>query len=219
MEESRVRRWTAIFVICPGLLLVGLAAQTAQAQNGQRWRAWRAQRQTAAAQRQKAKENGPRRPGANGGARQPNPRALAGLPPKWVENLRDMPPDQQQRFLQNNEKFQSLPPERQHQIIQNLQKWNRLSPEQQNRIRATERWFENATPEQRQRFTNEIVPKLAQMTPDRRARVLNHWRRLQGLTPEQQQAMLNDPRFMPGLSPDEQATVRDLNSLGAPPPE
>lgn len=212
-----MRRFIAIFAICAGLL-AGLAPQTARAQNGERWRAWQARRE-AAAQKQKANENGARRPNGNNGARQPNPRAVAGLPPKWVENLRDMPPDEQERFLQNNEKFQSLPPQRQAQIRQNLQKWNNLSPEQQNRIRATERLLENATPEQREHFQNDIVPKLAQMPPDRRARVLNHWRRLQGLTPEQQQATLNDPRFMPGLSPDEQSTVRDLAALGAPPPQ
>jgi Protein of unknown function (DUF3106) len=199
---------------------VGLAAQSAQAQNGQRWRAWRARRQAAAAApKERAKENGARPPGANGGAHKPNPRAEAGLPPKWVENLRDMPPGEQERFMRNNEKFQSLPPERQAQIRQNLQKWNNLSPEQQNRIRATERMLENLTPEQREHFRNDIVPTLAAMPPGRRARVIGHWRRLQGMTAEEQQAALNDPRFMQGLSPEEQATVRDLNSLGAPPPE
>ncbi|MFZ0921754.1 MAG: DUF3106 domain-containing protein [Candidatus Acidiferrales bacterium] len=212
-----MRRWAAIFVISAGLLL-GLAAQSAQAQNGQRWRAWQARR-AAAAQRQRANENGARQPGANGEARKPNPRAMAGLPPKWVDNLRDMPPDQQERFMQNNEKFQSLPPERQAQIRKNLEKWNSLTPEQQNRIKTTERMLENLTPEQREHFRNDIVPTLAAMPPGRRARVIGHWRRLQGMTPEQQQAALNDPRFMQGLSPDEQGMVRDLNSLGAPPPQ
>ena len=211
-----MRRWLPIFAICVGVLLAGLAPQSVSAQNGQRLRAWRARRQAAAAQRAQARED---HPNANGAGREPNPRAMAGLPPKWVDNLRDMPPEQQERFMQNNEKFQSLAPERQAQIRQNLQKWNKLSPEQQNRIKATERLLENATPEQREHFRDDIVPKLAQMPPDRRARVLNHWRRLQGLTPEQQQAMLNDPRFMPGLSPDEQSTVRDLAALGAPPPQ
>jgi hypothetical protein len=213
-----LRRCGAIFAICAGLVLVGLAPPSASAQNGQRLRAWRARRQAAAAQRAQAREEHPQ-PNANGAGHEPNPRAMAGLPPKWVDNLRDMPPDQQERFMQNNEKFQSLAPERQAQIRQNLQKWNKLSPEQQGRIKATERLLENATPEQREHFQNDIVPKLAQMPPDRRARVLNHWRRLQGMTPEEQQATLNDPRFMPGLSPDEQSTVRDLAALGAPPPQ
>ena len=212
-----MRRCAVIFAICAGLF-VGLAPQIARAQNGHRLRAWHAHRE-AVAQRQKAKEDGARQPGADHGAREPNARAVAGLPSKWVDNLRDMPPNEQERFMQNNEKFQSLPPERQAQIRRNLQKWNNLPPEQQNRIRATERMLENATPEQRAHFQNDIVPKLAQMAPERRQRVIGRWRRLQGMTPDQQQAALNDPRFMQGLSPDEQMTVRDLNSLGAPPPQ
>ena len=39
---------------------------------------------------------------------QPSERSAVGLPPKWVENLRDMPPDERERFLENNEKFKSL---------------------------------------------------------------------------------------------------------------
>jgi Protein of unknown function (DUF3106) len=209
-----VRRRLSIFAICAGLL-AGLAAHTVGAQNGERVRAWRARRQAAAA-RQKARGEHAQ-PYAHGAPREPNPRAMAGLPPKWVDNLRDMPPAEQERFMQNNEKFQSLPPERQAQIRRNLEKWNSLSPEQQGRIRATERMLENATPEQREHFRNDIVPALAAMPPGRRARVIGHWRRLQGMTPDQQQTALNDPRFMQGLTPDEQGMVRDLNSLGAPP--
>jgi Protein of unknown function (DUF3106) len=210
-----LHRRAAIFAIGAGLLL-GLASQSAQAQNGRRLRAWQERRRAAAAEREKNREERAH-PNANGAARGPNPRAMAELPPKWVDNLRDMPPDQQERFMRNNEKFQSLPPERQAQIRKNLEKWNSLSPEQQNRIRATERMLENLTPEQREHFRNDIVPTLASMPPGRRARVIGHWRRLQGMTPDQQQAALSDPRFMQGLTPDEQGMVRDLNSLGAPP--
>jgi hypothetical protein len=186
--------------------LTAFAAQPAHAQNGARLRQWH---QHQAAQRAGA---------AQAGKGQMNPRGAAGLPPKWVENLREMPPEAQQRFLENNDKFESLPPARQAQIRQNLEKWNRLTPEQKDRIRATEQMFEQMSPEQRERFRDEIVPKLAQLPPERRQRVINHWRRLQGMSPEEQQATLRDPRFMPGLSPDEQSLVRDLNSMGAPLP-
>jgi Protein of unknown function (DUF3106) len=196
-------------------LLMGLAAMSTSAQKGERWRERQARK--AAAQQQKAEQ---KKAESNAGAKgQPNPRQMAGLPPTWVGSLREMPPEERERFMQNNERFQSLPPQRQQQIRENLQKWDRLAPEQQDRIRATERILEQATPEQREHFQNDIVPKLAQMAPDRRQRVLGHWRRLQGMTPAEQQAALNNPRFMPGLSPDEQATVRDLNSMGIPPPQ
>src|ERR1700734_2835191 len=43
-----------------------------------------------------------------GGARpkgQPNARAMEGLPPKWVDKLRDATPEQQERFMENNDQF------------------------------------------------------------------------------------------------------------------
>ena len=59
---------------------------------------------------------------------------MAGLPPKWVENLRDKSPQEQERFMQNNERFQNLPPGRQQQVRQNLQKYNSLSPQQKDAL-------------------------------------------------------------------------------------
>jgi hypothetical protein len=201
--------------IIPGLcfmLLAGPAAQPAPAQNGERLRA-RHEARRQAAQKQR-RENGPGKP--NGEQRE---RAAVGLPPKWVENMRDMSPEERERFMQNNERFKSLPPQRQEQIRQNLQKWDAMPPEQQERIRATEDKLERATPEQREHFENDIVPKLQEMAPERRQRVLGHWRRLEGMTPAEQQAALHDPRFWGNLSPDEQSMVRDLNSIGIPPPQ
>jgi hypothetical protein len=192
-------------------LLTGFVAQPASAQNGELWRERQAQRQ---AQRQAAQQQ--RR--ENGG-RQPGERGLVGLPPKWVENLRDMSPEDRDHFMQNNQAFQNLPPERKRQVIGNLQKWDAMPPEQKERIRATERMLEQATPEQREHFQNDIVPRLEQMPPPRRQRVIGHWRRLQAMSPEEQQAALHDPAFLGNLSPDEQSIVRDLNSMGNPPPQ
>jgi hypothetical protein len=186
-------------------LFMGLVPQSASAQNGERWRERQAQRQAAQKQRQ---ENGGRPAGE---------RAAVGLPPKWVENLRDMSPEDRERFMQNNEKFQNLSPERKQQVINNLQKWDAMPLEQRERILATERMLEQATPEQREHFQNEIVPKLQQMQPQRRQRVIGHWRRLQVMSPAEQQAALHDPAFWGNLSPDEQSVVRDLNSMGNPP--
>ncbi len=190
-------------------LLAGLAARSASAQNGERWRERQEARREAAQRRRRN----------SGGATkgQQSERSAVGLPPKWVENLRDMPPDERARFLENNEKFKNLPPQRQAQIRQNLQNWDQKTPEQKERIRATERMLEQATPEQREHFQNDIVPKLEQMAPLRRGRVIGHWRRLQAMSPAEQEAALHDPAFMGNLSPDEQSIVRDLNSMGNPP--
>ena len=115
------------------LLLAGLAAKPAGAQSGPFWRARQA-RLMNVGQKQKLNpphKNPPPPPKPNaGGVKEPNARNLEGLPPKWVENVRNMTPEQQERFMQNNERFKNLTPERQQQIRQNLQKWNNLSPEQ-----------------------------------------------------------------------------------------
>jgi len=192
------------------MLLAGIAARPVSAQNGERWRERQAQRQ--AAREARRESAGAAAKGQGGG------RGLVGLPPKWVENLRDKSPEEQERFMQNSREFQNLPPWRQQQVRQNLERWRQLPEDQKERIRATERMLEQATPEQREHFQNDIVPKLAQMPPERRGRVIGHWRRLQAMTPAEQQAALHNPAFMGNLSPDEQSIVRDLNSMGSPPP-
>ena len=155
----------------------------------------------------------------NGGAvkGQPNLRGMAGLPPKWVENLRDMPPEEQQRFMQNNRVFQNLPPERQAQIRKNLENWNRLSPEERDAIRERAEILERMTPAQRQYLRNTLLPRWQEMAPERRQVINGRLRILQTMGPAAQQAALADPKFMQGLSLDEQSMLRDLNSFRNPP--
>src|SRR6185503_11634086 len=49
--------------------------------------------------------------------------------PNAIERLQDMPPQRQEQFLHNNQRFLSLPPEQQAAIRQRLEAWNRLTPE------------------------------------------------------------------------------------------
>src|ERR1700683_5378658 len=98
---SKMRRFLQ-FGLLAGLAL-GLWAQTAAAQDGERLREWRARQQARreAAAQQKGK---------------PNERAMEGLPPKWVDRVRDMPPEQQQQFLENNAQFRELAAARQDEV-------------------------------------------------------------------------------------------------------
>ncbi len=189
-------------------LVIAMAAMPAAAQDGQRLRAGR--ERTIAAQR----ANG------NGAKGEPNARTMEGLPPKWIERLRDMPPEQQERFMENNQQFQHLPPARQEQIRRNLEKWNNLTPEQKEQARAAETALERMTPEQRQYVRNVLLPKWQALPQPRRQAINRHLAMLRNMSPSTQQAALNDPRFLQGLSPDEQSMLRDLNSLRnpAPPP-
>jgi hypothetical protein len=151
---------------------------------------------------------------ANGGG---NARGMAGLPPKWVENLRDKPPAEQERFMQNNERFQNLPPRRQQQIRQNLQKWNNLTPDQKNALRERAQRWQQLSPEDRQKVRNELLPKWQEMTPERRQAVNGKLHTLQGMSAADREKALDDPKFMQGLNPDEQSMVRSLSTLRSSP--
>jgi hypothetical protein len=157
-------------------------------------------------------------PKSGAGKGQPTARSMEGLPPKWIEQLRDRSPEEQQRFMENNERFKSLPPERQAQIRRNLEQWNRLSLEQKNAIQDRERFFESLSPQQRQYVRNNLLPRWQAMPFERRQLLLGRLRVLRDLPPAEREAKLNDQNFMQGLSPDEQQTLRDLNQLRNPLP-
>ena len=158
--------------------------------------------------------------GRAGAARQPNPRQLMGLPPRWLERVQEMSPEQQERFLANNERFKSLPPERQAQIRKRLQQWNSLTPQQRMELRERERVWDQMSPEEKRHVREELLPKWRQLPPQRRQAILAHLRELRGLSEEQRTAQLNDPKFLEGLSPDEQGMLRDLSNVRlGPPPE
>jgi hypothetical protein len=185
------------------LLALNLWAQTAAAQDGERLREWRARQQA-------RREAGAQQKG------KPNERAMEGLPPKWVDRVRDMPPEQQQQFLENNAQFRQLPPARQEQVRQNLEKWNRLSPDEKDAVRKREEFLENLPPERREYVQSTLLPKWQAMPPARRQAINRHLAMLGQMSPATQEAALNDPRFVGGLSPDERSMLRDLNSLRNP---
>jgi hypothetical protein len=202
-------------------LLAGLGAQPALAQG----RRWPGPLERPGIERAAQQETVTKPPGS--GARNnirpkasipANARGMAGLPPKWVEKLQGMAPEEQRRFLENNQQFHNLPPQRQAQIRKNLENWNRLSPAERSAVRDRERFWERMSPEQRQYVKNVLLPRWQQMPPDRKQLINGRLRALQGMSPPERQAALDDRRFMRGLSPDEQSVLRSLNSLRNRPP-
>jgi hypothetical protein len=156
------------------------------------------------------------RPPQNAYGGQANVRPDGRLPGQWTQRLGQMSPEQQQRFLQNNERFRSLPPERQQQIRNNLQKMNSLSPAERDRVQHSYQTWQHMSPEQRQYVQRTLLPKWQQMSPDRKQVVTDRLHTLQGMNPGERQAAMNDPKFMQGLNPDEQSVLRGLDSVRNP---
>jgi hypothetical protein len=142
----------------------------------------------------------------------------ANLPPGWVEQLRQMPPADQEKFLNNNERFRSLPPQQQTQIRQRLKVWNNLTPAQRQTLLQRERVLAQMTPEQRRYVQQTLLPEWQNLAPARRQVVLGKLRDLRDLSESDRAAKLNDESFVNGLSPDERQVLRDLSNLRVGPP-
>lgn len=143
----------------------------------------------------------------------PNARGMMGLPPKWVENLRNMSPEEQERFMNNDARFRGLPPERQDQIRRNLARWNELTPQQRDAMRRNERILERLTPEEREEVRTDLFPRWQKLPQERRELIQGRLRVLGGMSPEERQQKLQDPEFMQGLDSNEQDLLRKLSDL------
>lgn len=142
----------------------------------------------------------------------------ANIPPGWVEQLRQMPPADQEKFLNNNERFRSLPPQQQTQIRQRLKVWNNLTPAQRQTLLQRERVLAQMTPEQRRYVQQTLLPEWQNLPPASRQVVLGKLRDLRDLNDSDRAAKLDDESFVNGLSPDERQVLRDLSNLRVGPP-
>jgi len=142
----------------------------------------------------------------------------ANLPPGWVEQLRQMPPADQEKFLNNNRRFRSLPPQQQTQIRQRLKVWNNLTPAQRQTLLQRERVLAQMTPEQRRYVQQTLLPEWQKLPPASRQVVLGKLRDLRDLSDSDRAAKLDDESFVNGLSPDERQVLRDLSNLRVGPP-
>jgi len=137
----------------------------------------------------------------------------ARIPRNWMQRLRNMPPEQQERFLENNRRFRNLPPDRQAQIRARLKQWDSLTPEQKRILIRRARIFESMSPRERREVRQVILPEWRQLPPARRKVLVGRLRQLQGLNDSQREERLKDPRFVRGLSPRERALLKKISEL------
>jgi hypothetical protein len=135
------------------------------------------------------------------------------LPQNWMKRLQRMSPEEQQRFLENNRRFQRLPAWRQEQIRSRLKLWNRLSPEQKRILIRRARILERMPPAERRRIRQVILPQWRQLPPARRRILVEKLRQLQPLSPEERRKRLANPKFERGLSPKERDLLREISKL------
>ena len=138
---------------------------------------------------------------------------MLAMPPAWMERLRQMTPQQQERFFNNNEKFRELPPERQGQIRQQLQRWNGLTPEQRQTLLNRQQVWDRLAPQEQGYVRDTLLPQWQNTPPAQRQAILGKLRQLRGLSESQRTAKLNDEGFLSDLNPQDRRMLRDLSNL------
>lgn len=196
-NKARARMWLRAAAVALGIFLV-VAGARAQRRPGRAMRLPRQERRGMGAQRQNQNHA-----------------------PGFMQRLRDLPPQEQERVLANDMRFQRLPPEQQARIRENLQRWNALSPEQKQQIRERQRVLENLTPAQR-REAQEVFQQWRDLPPARRRELRVAFGHLRDLPSDQREQFLTSPELQNRFSPDEIRMLRGLSRLlpeGADSPE
>lgn len=151
---------------------------------------------------------------APNGAKQPNGEHL----PEWLNQHKNLTPEQQQQALEKEPGFHDLPPQTQQHIRDQLKRLNAMTPEKRQRFLETNEWMEHLTPAQRNQV-NSATKQLRDLPPDQRVYVARTFRGLRELSPAQRQAVLNSERFN-HLTNAQRATLNSLMQVEPlmPPP-
>ncbi len=101
---------------------------------------------------------------------------------QWLRRYKDLPPDQQQKALDNDPQFRSLPPARQQILRERLQRFSSLPPRMQDRILQRMETWEHLTPAQKQQ-ARQLYSQLKDLPPERRQKVRTAIRDLSVMPP------------------------------------
>jgi hypothetical protein len=139
----------------------------------------------------------------------------ADLPSGWVEQLQEMRPAEQERFLRNSLRFRSLPAEEQALIRRRLRIWNGLSLNQRQALLDRQQIWEQLPQQQRRQVRESLLPRWQSLPAPSRRVILGKLRELRGLNGAQRDARLSDESFLSSMNAEEREMLRDLSSLGA----
>ena len=151
--------------------------------------------------------------------RPPNPAKSTGEHlPVWMNQHKNLTPDEQQKALEKEPGFRDLPPQTQQRERERLKQLNSMSPEKRQRLLEHNEWLEHLTPPQRNQF-NSAMRQLNELPPDQRVYVARTFRGLRELSPAQRQTVLNSDRFN-HLTDAQRATLNSLMQVEPlmPPP-
>ncbi|HEY1800963.1 MAG TPA: DUF3106 domain-containing protein [Terriglobales bacterium] len=137
---------------------------------------------------------------------------------QWLRKYKDVPPEQQEKALENDPEFRRLPPDRQQKLRERLQRFNNLPPQQQQRVLSRMETWEHLTPEQKQ-SARQIAGRFQTLPPARRAMLRNAINELREVPPGQREQMIDSDRFKSQFTPEELGILHSVDQLPLAPAE
>jgi len=127
----------------------------------------------------------------------------------WLRRYHQMPPEEQERALNNDAEFKNLPPDRQEQLRSRLREFNSYSEKKKQRILRRMELFEHLTPEQ-QAQARALWDRVRELPDDRRRIVRRTARNLRQFDPAERERVLASEAYQNSFSEQERVLIRDL---------
>ncbi len=128
---------------------------------------------------------------------------------QWLQRHSNMPPQQQERALQNEPGFNRLNPEMQQKLMNRLRQINRMPPNQRQRTLDHIEAMERLTPQMRQEVRTSVQDFHA-LPEDRQRLVRKAFRDLREYPPEQRSALMNSGQFQAQFTPHERTILGNI---------
>jgi len=127
---------------------------------------------------------------------------------QWMNQHRNLTPEQQQQALDNEPGFRQLPQATQQRMHNRLAQLDAKSPQQRERTLNHIEWMEHLSPDQRAQVRGSME-QLGSLPPDQRRQVAQSFRDLRALPPEQRAAALNSPQYQ-YMNPAQRSALNNL---------
>ena len=128
---------------------------------------------------------------------------------EWMNQHRDLTPQQQQQALDREPGFRELPQPTQQRMRDRLAQLDAMTPDQRQRLLARNEALERLTPDQRSEFRS-AMQQLGALPLEQRRPVAQTFHALRELPPEQRISAFSTGRYGPPLSDTQRAVLFNL---------
>ena len=136
----------------------------------------------------------------------------------WLRRYKDLPPEEQERALQNDPAFRRLPPMQQQRLRQRLQHFSSLPPDEQLRVLNRMETWEHLTREQKQQ-ARQIFLEMRDLPAARRFLVREAVRELRSMPPDQRDREIDSDPYRNRFTDHERDLIRGISRLPLAPPD